>query len=83
MSLAVPPAGASAFEHLVVTLGLSPEEYKNSNALRDWVRKDKNHRYVPTELLKVWGLRVDEAASRSAARKFTAEDSRKGGPDCG
>jgi hypothetical protein len=59
LSLAVPPTGASAFEHMVATLCLAPEEYKNSTVLRNWVRENKDHRYVPSELLAVWGLRVD------------------------
>jgi len=42
-TLAVPPSGASAFEHLVATLRLSPEDYENSTVLRNWVRKNKNH----------------------------------------
>ena len=61
-SLAVQPSGASAFEHLVATLGLSPEEYENSAVLRNWVRKNKDHRYVPSELLEVWGLNVEGGA---------------------
>jgi hypothetical protein len=59
---AVAPTGASAFEHLVATLRLAPEEYANSTVLRDWVRKNKDHRYVPSELLGAWGLRVDSGA---------------------
>jgi hypothetical protein len=27
--------------------------------LRDWVRENKDRRYVPSELLAVWGLRVE------------------------
>jgi len=59
---AVPPPGASAFEHLVAMLGLSPKEYGNSTVLRDWVRKNKDHRYVPSELLQAWGLGVNSGA---------------------
>jgi hypothetical protein len=43
-------------------LRLSPGEYKNSTALRDWVQKNKNNKYVPSELLQVWGFKVDTGA---------------------
>ena len=62
LSLAVTPAGQSTFEHVVAMLGLSPEEYENSSVLRDWARKNKDHKYVPSELLKAWGLSVDSGA---------------------
>jgi hypothetical protein len=59
---AIAPAGASSFEHVVATLGLSPEEYASSIALRDWARKNKDHKYVPSELLQAWGFNVDTRA---------------------
>jgi len=62
LPLAVTPPGASAFEHMVAILHLSPGEYQNSTVLRGWVRKNKDHRYVPSELLQAWGLRVDSGA---------------------
>ena len=58
----ITPAGASSFEHVVATLGLSPEEYAGSVALRDWAWKNKDHKYVPSELLQVWGFHVDVRA---------------------
>jgi len=57
--VAVTPAGASTFEHLAAMLGLSPEQYKDSTVLREWARKNKNDRYVPSELLQTWGFTVD------------------------
>lgn len=60
--LTVTPTGASTFEHLVATLGLSPEEYEASPVLRDWVRRNKDHRYVPSVLLQAWGFKVDTEA---------------------
>jgi hypothetical protein len=53
------PAVPSSFEEVVEELGLSPEEYETSPALKAWVRKNKNQKYVPPELLERWGLRVD------------------------
>ena len=58
-SLSVPPAGPSSFEQMASTLGLSPEQYPSSVLLRRWVEKNKNHKYVPTDLLKFWELVVD------------------------
>ncbi|HSA93306.1 MAG TPA: hypothetical protein VLE48_09875 [Terriglobales bacterium] len=58
-AMATPPPGQSSFEQIVATLGLSPEEYEGSIVLREWVRKNKDHKYVPSNLLKAWGLQVD------------------------
>ena len=44
----------------------APGEYKNSTALKDWVRKNKNNKYVPSELLLVWGFKVDTGACSQA-----------------
>ncbi len=46
----------SEFERVVEALGLSPPEYLTSSALREWVRQNKDYKYVPTELLKAWGF---------------------------
>jgi hypothetical protein len=52
----------TSFDHLVATLGLDPDEYENSTELKEWVRRNKEQKYVPTELLKCWGFTVDDAA---------------------
>jgi hypothetical protein len=52
------PNGLSTFESLVKHLNLSPEEYKDSITLKEWVCQNKDHKYVPVELLKAWGLTV-------------------------
>lgn len=49
----------SSFEYEVRTLGLSPENYAGSFALRDWARRNKDHRYVPPDLLMAWGFAID------------------------
>ena len=46
----------SEFERVVEALGFLPHEYLDSSALREWVRQNKDYRYVPLELLKAWGL---------------------------
>jgi|ERR1019366_10768580 hypothetical protein len=56
---AITPVGASTFEHLVAMLGLAPEQCEGSTVLREWARKNKNDKYVPSELLQAWRLTVD------------------------
>lgn len=50
----VPPT--SAFETEVKRLRLSPEQYAGSSALRDWVRKNKDQKYVPPAVLEAFGF---------------------------
>lgn len=54
----------TSFDHLVAILGLRPDQLKDSLALKEWVRRNKDEKYVPTELLKHWGFSEteDEAA---------------------
>jgi hypothetical protein len=53
---------ASSFDHVVAILGICPDQYKDSLPLKEWVRRNKDQKYVPTELLKHWGFEDDEAA---------------------
>ena len=53
-----PYAGASSFEEVVKKLRLSPTEYEGSMQLQDWARKNKDQKYVPSNLLQAWGLEV-------------------------
>jgi len=46
----------SSFETVVKTLGLSPDQYERSMELKDWVRKNKDQKYVPQDLLQAWGF---------------------------
>jgi hypothetical protein len=48
----------SSFESLVKSLGLSPDQYENSAVLKDWVGKNKDHKYVPLDLLEAWGFKA-------------------------
>jgi hypothetical protein len=48
----------STFEQVVSRLGLSPHEYESSTALKKWVLMNKDHKYVPQELLNAWRLEV-------------------------
>jgi hypothetical protein len=56
---ALTPVGVNGFESVVADLGLTPDQYEHSAALQNWVRKNKNQRYVPPELLQAWGMEVD------------------------
>ena len=58
---------ATSFESMVKNLGLSPEEYKSSVPLKDWVRRNMDEKYVPSDLLKAWGFEKDETAEEEAA----------------
>jgi hypothetical protein len=85
LPVALTPVGASAFKHLVVKLGLSPKQYQDSTVLREWVQKNKNYRYVPSELLQAWGLRVDTGyeISRDCQLGFHALCQNGAKPDSG
>ena len=48
----------TSFEEAVKAMKLSPREYASSAALKEWVRKNKDHKYVPSDLLKIWGFEV-------------------------
>jgi len=54
------PVGPTSFELTVQELGLTPTQYKQSRELKSWVSKNKNSKYVPPDLLKAWGLAVNE-----------------------
>jgi hypothetical protein len=51
----------SSSDRVLARLGIGPEQYRDSLPLKEWVMRNKDHKYVPTELLKYWGL-DDEAA---------------------
>jgi len=53
--------GATSFDRFVAVLGIGPNQYKNSLPLKEWVRRNKDEKYVPTELLKHLGFTEDEA----------------------
>lgn len=57
--LAVPSSAPTSFDQMVKQLGLSPEQYEGSAVLKEWVRKNKDVKYVPTSLLQAWGFKVD------------------------
>jgi hypothetical protein len=54
-----PAFSASSFERVVDSLKLLPEQYQSSTELRKWVLRNKDHKYVPPELLKAFGFQVN------------------------
>jgi hypothetical protein len=45
-------------EEAVRAVKVLPQEYARSVALKEWVRKNKDHKYVPLDLLNIWGFEV-------------------------
>ena len=54
---------ATSFERVVEHLGLKPEEYLASSALKEWVRLNKDEKYVPPHLLEAWGFSEEDEAA--------------------
>jgi hypothetical protein len=51
----------TSFEQAVKKLKLAPDQYQRSKRLRDWAHSNKDSKYVPEPLLKVWGFEVDSS----------------------
>jgi len=49
----------TSFDQVVAILGISPDQYKDSLPLKEWVLRNKDEKYVPPSLLKHWGLLDD------------------------
>lgn len=49
----------SGFEKKADELHLKPNQYALSLELREWARKSVKSRYVPEDLLEVWGIPID------------------------
>lgn len=50
---------AGSFDQVVEELHLTPSDYFTSPELREWVRRNKDQRYVPTEILEAFGFVVE------------------------
>jgi hypothetical protein len=48
------PIQPNSFEQVVRKPRLSPEQYAGSLQLKDWVQKNKDQKYVPSDLLEAW-----------------------------
>ena len=58
VAIGPPLASQTSFERVVEELHLSPSEYVTSPSLRDWVSRNKNEKYVPSDLLTALGFGV-------------------------
>jgi len=52
------PSFRPLFEEVVRKPRLSPADYEGSLTLKEWVRKNKDQKYIPDDLLKRWGFEV-------------------------
>ena len=52
----IPP---TSFEEIVTQLRLGPAQYVGSQALKEWVRKNMDRKYVPLDLLQVWNFEAE------------------------
>jgi len=52
-------AQPTSFEEVVRKWQLLPDQYVTSPQLKDWVRRNKEQKYVPLDLLKAWGFDSD------------------------
>ena len=50
--------GPTSFEEIVKKLCLSPADYQHSTQLKAWVQKNKDQKYVPSDLLRAWDFEV-------------------------
>ncbi len=46
----------TSFEEVTRALRLTPIEFEHSTALKEWVLKNKDQKYVPLDLLLAWKL---------------------------
>ena len=44
------------FELVAQALGLAPKDFEGSLPLKAWADRNKDHKYVPLDLLEAWGL---------------------------
>ena len=44
------------FESVAGALGLTPKEFEGSIPLKEWVNRNKDHKYIPLDLLEAWGF---------------------------
>lgn len=56
--------GEKTFEYSVRPLRLSPSQYVTSGELKEWVRRNKDPKYVPSQLLAAWRFDVNVELSQ-------------------
>ncbi len=50
------PATGCSFEDVVQNLHLLPYQYSESAELKTWVRRNKKYKYVPPDVLEIFGF---------------------------
>ena len=55
----MPPKRPASFDEVVECMGLSPAQYATSTELKEWVRANRERKYVPIDLLRAWGFEVE------------------------
>ena len=55
----MPSKRAASFDEIVEKMGLTPEQFKGSAELKEWVRLNWEQKYVPVDLLMAWGFEVE------------------------
>ncbi len=55
-------AAPPTFESVAQALGLAPKDYGSSIPLKEWANRNKDHKYVPVDLLDAWGLLPDSVS---------------------
>jgi hypothetical protein len=65
----ITPEGLSTFEYIVRHLHLAPSDYAGSAVLKEWVRRHKDEKYVPPQLLALWGFEVNMDEIAAGAKK--------------
>jgi len=53
------PVTPPTLESVAEALGLAPKDFKGSIPLKEWANRNKDHKYVPLDLLEAWGLLPD------------------------
>jgi len=51
--------GPTSFDEIVRELHLSPADCQHSTQLKAWVQKNKDQKYVPSDLLRAWNFEVE------------------------
>lgn len=55
-----PASLVPSFDKIATKYQLGPESYSRSDKLKTWVRKNYKSKYVPEELLKMWGFSIED-----------------------
>lgn len=50
-----------SFDKITIKYQLAPDKYRYSSKLKDWVRKNYKYKFVPEDLLKMWGFSPEDS----------------------